>query len=46
MNADRIELIGVMGGGVMGGGIAQSCAAAGFNVRVRDLTDELNEKTR
>ena len=46
MNADQIELIGVMGGGVMGGGIAQSCVAAGFNVRVRDLTDELNEKTR
>ena len=46
MNADQIKLIGVMGGGVMGGGIAQSCVAAGFNVRVRDLTDELNEKTR
>ena len=46
MNADQIELIGVIGGGVMGGGIAQSCVAAGFNVRVRDLTDELNEKTR
>ncbi|MCH8949142.1 MAG: 3-hydroxyacyl-CoA dehydrogenase family protein [Chloroflexi bacterium] len=46
MNADQIELIGVMGGGVMGGGIAQSCVVAGFNVRVRDLADELNEKTR
>ncbi len=46
MNADQIELIGVMGGGVMGGGIAQSCVVAGFNVRVRDLNDELNEKTR
>jgi 3-hydroxyacyl-CoA dehydrogenase len=46
MRADDIKLIGVMGGGVMGGGIAQSCAVGGFTVRVRDLTDELNEKTR
>ena len=46
MKVDDIKLIGVMGGGVMGGGIAQSCAAAGFTVRVRDLSDELNEKTR
>jgi 3-hydroxybutyryl-CoA dehydrogenase len=36
----------VLGGGVMGGGIAQSLAAGGFNVRVRDLNDELVEKTR
>ena len=46
MKADDIKLIGVMGGGVMGGGIAQSCAVAGYEVRVRDLTDELGEKTR
>ena len=46
MNVDDVKLIGVMGGGVMGGGIAQTCAVAGFNVRVRDLNDELNEKTR
>ncbi|MCH7697879.1 MAG: 3-hydroxyacyl-CoA dehydrogenase family protein [Chloroflexi bacterium] len=46
MNVDDVKLIGVMGGGVMGGGIAQSCVVAGFNVRIRDLTDELNEKTR
>jgi 3-hydroxybutyryl-CoA dehydrogenase len=46
MKADDIKLIGVMGGGVMGGGIAQSCAVAGFNVRVRDLNDDLIEKTR
>jgi 3-hydroxyacyl-CoA dehydrogenase len=46
MKVDDIKLIGVMGGGVMGGGIAQSCAAGGFNVRVRDLNDELVEKTR
>ncbi len=46
MKADDIKLIGVMGGGVMGGGIAQSCAVAGFDVRIRDMTDELLEKTR
>ena len=46
MKVDDIKLIGVMGGGVMGGGIAQSCAVAGFNVRVRDINDELVEKTR
>lgn len=46
MKADDIKLIGVMGGGVMGGGIAQSCVVGGFTVRVRDLSDELNEKTR
>ena len=46
MKADDIKLIGVLGGGVMGGGIAQSCAVGGFNVRIRDLTDELLEKTR
>ncbi len=46
MKADDIKLIGVMGGGVMGGGIAQSCAVGGFNVRIRDLNDELLEKTR
>jgi 3-hydroxyacyl-CoA dehydrogenase len=46
MNVDDIKLIGVLGGGVMGGGIAQSLAAGGFAVRVRDLNDELVEKTR
>ena len=46
MKVDDIKLIGVMGGGVMGGGIAQSCIVAGFHVCIRDLNDELNEKTR
>jgi 3-hydroxyacyl-CoA dehydrogenase len=46
MKADDIKLIAVLGGGVMGGGIAQSCAVGGFNVRIRDLNDELLEKTR
>jgi 3-hydroxybutyryl-CoA dehydrogenase/3-hydroxyacyl-CoA dehydrogenase len=46
MMADEIKLIGVMGGGVMGGGISQSLIAGGFTVRVRDLSDDLNDKTR
>ncbi len=43
MKAEEIKLIGVMGGGVMGGGIAQSCAVGGFDVRIRDMTEELLE---
>ena len=46
MNVDDIKLVGVMGGGVMGGGIAQTFAAHGFRTIVRDLNDELIEKTR
>jgi 3-hydroxyacyl-CoA dehydrogenase len=46
MDADAIKQVGVMGGGVMGGGIAQTFAAHGFTTTVRDLTDELNAKTR
>ncbi len=46
MNADDIKLVGVMGGGVMGGGIAQTFATHGFTTIVRDLSDELIEKTR
>ena len=46
MKADDIKLVGVMGGGVMGGGIAQTFAAHGFRTIVRDLNDDLIEKTR
>jgi len=46
MKVNDIRLIGVMGGGVMGGGIGQACAAGGFTVRIRDLNDDLVEKTR
>jgi 3-hydroxyacyl-CoA dehydrogenase len=46
MTIENIKRIGVLGGGVMGGGIAQSAAANGFEVIVRDLNDDLNEKTR
>jgi 3-hydroxyacyl-CoA dehydrogenase len=43
---DDIKQVGVMGGGVMGGGIAQAFIAHGFPTIVRDLNDELIEKTR
>jgi 3-hydroxyacyl-CoA dehydrogenase len=46
MNIDDIKLIGVLGGGVMGGGIAESCVAGGFRAIVRDISEELCEKTR
>ena len=46
MKVDDIKLVGVLGGGVMGGGIAQSFIANGFRTVVRDLNDELIQKTR
>ena len=46
MNIDDIKLVGVMGGGVMGGGIGQTFAAHGFTTIIRDLNDDLIEKTR
>jgi 3-hydroxybutyryl-CoA dehydrogenase len=46
MSVDDIKLVGVMGGGVMGGGIAQTFAAHGFRTIIRDLNDDLIEKTR
>ncbi len=46
MQVDDIKTVGVLGGGVMGGGIAQVCALHGYSVIVRDLTDDLVERTR
>jgi 3-hydroxyacyl-CoA dehydrogenase len=46
MSIDDIKLVGVMGGGVMGGGIGQTFAAHGFKTIIRDLNDDLIEKTR
>ena len=46
MAINGIKLVGVMGGGVMGGGIAQAFAAHGFTTIIRDLSDDLIEKTR
>ncbi len=37
MAADQIRKIAVMGAGTMGAGIAQTCAAAGFEVTMRDV---------
>ena len=37
----KIEKIGVVGAGTMGHGIAQVSAQAGFEVIVRDISDEL-----
>ncbi len=40
----EIKKIFVAGAGLMGGGIAQVCAQAGYNVVMRDLTDEILDK--
>ncbi len=37
MPLDQIRKIAVMGAGTMGAGIAQTCAAAGFEVAMRDI---------
>jgi len=42
----EINTIGVIGGGVMGSGIAQALAVGGAHVTVRDLNEELIEKSR
>jgi 3-hydroxyacyl-CoA dehydrogenase len=46
MKPEEIRTIGIMGGGVMGGGIAQVLAVGGYRLIVRDLTQELLDKTR
>ena len=46
MKLEDIQSIGILGAGVMGGGIAQCTIQAGKKVIVRDLTDEICEKTR
>ncbi len=44
--SEEITKVGMMGGGVMGGGIAQVLSVAGYRVVLRDLTQELLDKTR
>jgi 3-hydroxybutyryl-CoA dehydrogenase len=39
-----IKKVGVVGCGLMGSGIAQVCAEAGFDVVVREVSDELLKK--
>ena len=46
MKEENIKHIGVVGGGVMGGGIAQILAIAGYQVTVKDITDQIIEETR
>src|SRR5581483_5020840 len=46
MQLDQVRKIGVLGGGVMGGGIGQVMAIAGYQVVIRDLTQEILDKTR
>jgi 3-hydroxybutyryl-CoA dehydrogenase len=46
MKLEEVRKIGVLGGGVMGGGIAQVMALGGFEVVVRDLNQEILDKTR
>lgn len=46
MKFEDVKKIGVVGGGVMGGGIAQVMAVGGYEVIVRDLTEEVLQSTR
>lgn len=46
MKIEDIVRIGILGGGVMGGGIGQVAAVGGFEVIIRDLDDDVIEKTR
>src|SRR6266550_1775418 len=41
----QIRRVGVLGGGLMGSGIAQTSAMAGFPTVVREISDEICEKT-
>jgi 3-hydroxybutyryl-CoA dehydrogenase len=43
---NEIRKVGVLGAGLMGSGIAEVCAKAGFDVVVREPTDELLAKGR
>lgn len=43
MNVEDIKRICVLGAGAMGAGIAQTCSQAGYQVTMRDLTEELVE---
>ena len=38
--AQDIKSVGIIGGGLMGGGIAMSCAEAGINVKICDISAE------
>ncbi|CAN5771585.1 3-hydroxybutyryl-CoA dehydrogenase [soil metagenome] len=40
----QIKRVGVLGCGLMGSGIAQVCAQAGYETRVREISDDLVDK--
>lgn len=46
MKLEDVKTVGVLGGGIMGGGIAQTFAIAGYDIVVRDISDEAIETTR
>lgn len=46
MKFEEVRKVGVLGGGVMGGGIAQIFAIAGYDVVVRDISDDAIDATR
>jgi len=46
MRLEDVKHIGVVGGGVMGAGIAQVHAAAGYQVTVRDISEQAIEDSR
>ena len=46
MQFEEIKTVGVLGGGIMGGGIAQGLAIGGYQVVIRDISDEMIEATR
>jgi 3-hydroxybutyryl-CoA dehydrogenase len=46
MRLEQVRRIAVVGGGVMGGGIAQVMAIAGYEVVIRDLTQQIIDDTR
>lgn len=46
MKFEDIKIVGCLGGGIMGGGIAQIHAIAGYNVVVRDISDDAIAATR
>jgi 3-hydroxybutyryl-CoA dehydrogenase len=44
MKVDDVEVVGVLGAGTMGNGIAQVCAAAGFEVVMRDIEQKFVDR--
>ena len=41
-----IKSVGILGGGLMGSGIAQVCAASGYETVIREVSDELATRAR